>query len=62
MTEAPTTISYASVMFRETVKIVLMIAIFNYLEVKSTCILSQASVTEKVWTTLGHEFDTCSFY
>ena len=54
-----TTITYASVMSRETVRIALMIATLNDLEVKQVDILNvhvQANVTEKVWTTLGLEF------
>ena len=59
MTKALTTITYASVVSRETVRIALMIAGLNDLEVKSGNILNayiQAPVTEKVWTTLGLEF------
>ena len=59
MTEAPATIMYASIVSTETVRISLMIAALNDLEVKSGDILNayvQASVTEKVWTTLGPEF------
>ena len=59
MTKAPTTIMYASVVSRETVRIALMIATLNDLEVKSGNILNpyvQGPVTEKVWTTLGTEF------
>ena len=59
MTESPATIMYASVVSRETARIVLMIAALNDLEVKSINILNayvQAPVTEKVQTTLGLEF------
>ena len=59
MTEAFTTITYASIMSRETVRIALMIATLKDLEVESGNILNpyiQAPVTEKVWTTLGPEF------
>ena len=59
MTMALATITYASVVSRETVRIALMIAILNDLEVKSGNILNacvQAPVTEKVWTNLGQEF------
>ena len=51
MTKAPATIMYANVMLRETVKIALMIATLNDLEVKSDDTLNtyiQAPVTEKV--------------
>ena len=47
MTEAPTTIIYASVVLRETFRIALMIATLDDLEVKLAVL-----VTEKVWTTL----------
>ena len=59
MTNAPATITYASVVLRKTVQIVLMIANLNDLEVKLVDISNayiQATVREKVWTTLGHEF------
>ena len=54
MTKALTTHTYVKVVFRETVRIVLMISALNDLEVKSGNILNayeQAPVTEKVWTT-----------
>ena len=59
MTEALATITYASIVSRETVRIALMIAALNDLEVKLGDILNayvQAPVTEKVWTTLGPKF------
>ena len=59
MINALTTIMFVSIVSRETVRIVLMIAILNDHEVKLGKILNahvQAYVTEKVWTTLGHEF------
>ena len=46
-------------MSRKTVKIALMVAAFNNLEVKMANILNayiQAPVLEKVWTTVGLEF------
>ena len=46
---------YASIVIRETIRIALMIAALNDLEVKLGNILNayvQAPVTEKVWTTL----------
>ena len=55
-TNALATITYASVVSCETVRMTLMIAAFNDLEVKSGNILNayvQAPVTKKVWTTLG---------
>ena len=59
MTKALATITYASIVSRETVRIAMMIATLNDLEVKLGNILNayvQAPVTEKVWTTLGPEF------
>ena len=55
---APAITTYASVVSRETVRIALMIATFNELEVKLGDILNayvQAPVTGMVWTTLGKE-------
>ena len=52
MTEALATITYASVVSRDTVRIALMIATINDLEVKFCNILNafvQAPVTKKVW-------------
>ena len=59
MTKAPATIMYASVVSREAVRIALMVATISDLKVKLGNILKsvQASVTVKVWTTLGPEFD-----
>ena len=57
--QAPATIMYASIVSRKTVRIALMIAALNDLEVESDNILNayiQAPVTERVWTTLGLEF------
>ena len=59
ITEALPTTTYTNVVSRETVRIILMIAALNDLEVKSGYILNayvKAPVTEKVWTTLGPEF------
>ena len=59
MIKDPANIAYASVVSRETVKIALMIAILNDLEVKLGNIFHayvQAPVTEKVLTTLGPQF------
>ena len=59
MNKALATITYASVVSREKVRIALMIATLNDPEVKSGNILNdylQAPVTQKVWATLGHEF------
>ena len=59
VTKALASIMYANIMSRETVRIALMVATLNDLEVNSGDILNvyvQALVTEKVWTTLGPEF------
>ena len=59
MTKAPATITCASVASREKVRIALMIATLNDLEVKSDDILNAyilAPVIGKVWTNLGSEF------
>ena len=58
-TKAPANITYASIVSRETVRIALMIATLNDLEVNSGNILNayvQAPLTEKVWTMLGPKF------
>jgi hypothetical protein len=59
MTNATSTITYASVVSRETVRIALLMAALNDLEVKAGDVLNAyvtAPVTEKVWTVLGPEF------
>ena len=56
MTKAPTTITCASVVSRETVRIALMIVALNDLEVKLYDILNlyvHAPVIEKVWIAFG---------
>jgi hypothetical protein len=58
-TEAPATISYASVVSRETVHLALTIASLNDLEVKVGDVLNAyitTPVKEKVWTILGPKF------
>jgi hypothetical protein len=58
-TAAPATITYASVVSRETVRLALTIAALNDLEVKVGDVLNAyitAPVKEKVWTVLGPEF------
>jgi len=60
MTEAPKTLTYASVMSRESVRIALTLADLNDLEVKSADIKNAyltASVTKKIWKILGPEFN-----
>ncbi len=59
-TEAPATITYASVVSRATVRLALTIASLNDLEVKVGDVLNAyitAPVKEKVWTVLGTEFE-----
>ena len=59
MTEALAPITYASIVSRKTVRVALMIATLNDLEVKLGNILNayvEAPVTEKVWTILRPEF------
>ena len=58
-TETPNTITYASVVSRETVRIALTYAALNDLQVKVGDVLNAyitAPITEKVWTVLGPEF------
>jgi hypothetical protein len=58
-TKAPATITYASVVSRETVRITLLMAALNDLEVKVGDVLNDyitALITEKVWTVLGPKF------
>ena len=57
--DAPATITYASVVSQETVRIALMLAALNDLEVKVGDVLNAyitAPITEKVWTVLGPKF------
>jgi hypothetical protein len=61
MTKAPATITYASIVSRETVHIALLMAVLNDINVKVGDILNAyitAPITEKVWTVLGPEFST----
>jgi hypothetical protein len=61
MTEAPATLTYASVVSRESVRILLTIAALNNLQVKAGDIQNAyltAPVTERIWTRLGNEFGT----
>jgi hypothetical protein len=58
-TKAPTTITYASVVSCEIVRLALTIASLNDLEVKIGDVLNTyitTPVKEKVWTVLGPEF------
>jgi hypothetical protein len=59
LTQAPVTITYASVVSRETVRLTLTFASLNDLEVKVGNVLNAyitAPVKEKVWTILGPKF------
>jgi hypothetical protein len=59
MTKAPTTITYASVVFRETARISLLMAALNDFNIKVGDVLNAyitAPITKKVWTVLGPEF------
>jgi Reverse transcriptase (RNA-dependent DNA polymerase) len=63
MTEAPATLTYASVVSRESVRIALTLAALNDLEVKTADIENAyltAPVSEKIWTKLGPEFGSDS--
>ncbi|KAL7476432.1 hypothetical protein ACHAW6_002297 [Cyclotella cf. meneghiniana] len=59
MTNAPATLTYASIMSQETLCIVLFVAVLNYVEIWAADVLN-AYITvpwiEKIWTTLGKEF------
>ena len=60
MTTAPSAVTYASVVSRESVRIALTLAALNDLEVKCGDVLNAyitAPVKEKVWTILGLEHD-----
>jgi hypothetical protein len=59
LTKAPATITYASVVSRETMCLALTFASLNDLEVKVGDVLNAyitTPVKEKVWTILGSEF------
>jgi hypothetical protein len=59
MTDAPATITFVSVVSRETVRIALTLAGLNNLQVKVSDIENAyitAPCTEKIWTVLGPEF------
>jgi hypothetical protein len=60
MNGAPMTMTYASVVSRETIRIALTIAALNDLEVKAADILNayiSAPIKEKVWCALGQNLD-----
>ncbi len=59
MTKAPGTITYASVVSRENIRIALLVAALNDLNVEVGDVLNTyitAPITKKVWTVLGPEF------
>ena len=59
MANAQATIKYVIVVLKEIVRIALIIAALNDVEVKLGDIFNayaQASITEKIWSTLGPEF------
>ncbi len=59
LTKAPATITYASVVSRETMHLALTFAFLNDLKVKVSDVLNAyitAPVKEKVWTILGPKF------
>ena len=59
MTDTPASITYASVVSRESVRLALMLAALNALELKCGNVMNAyitAPITEKVWTILGTEF------
>ena len=59
MTKAPASITYASVVTKETVGIALTIATLNELKVKCGDVMNAyitAPCSEKIWTVLGSEF------
>eukprot|EP00804_Cyclotella_cryptica_P018963 CCRYP_006471-RA/>CCRYP_006471-RA protein AED:0.29 eAED:0.29 QI:12/-1/1/1/-1/0/1/0/123 len=62
-TKAPATLTYASVVSRETVRIALLIAALNDIDIWAADVLNAyitAPCREKIWTTLGKEFgDDC---
>ncbi len=62
-TEAPATITYASIVSRETVRFTLLMAALNDLEVKVGDVLNAyitTPITAKVWMVLGTEFGSDS--
>ena len=61
MTETPASVTYASVVSRESVRIALTLVALNDLEVKTADIENaylSAPVGEKIWRRLGPEFET----
>ncbi len=61
MTKAPATLTYASVVSRETVRLALTVAALNDIDVWAADVLNAyitAPCREKIWTTLGPEFES----
>ena len=59
MTNDPNVITYSSVVSRETVRLALMIAALNDLQVKTADVMNAyitAPTKEKIWTIIGPEF------
>ena len=57
--DTPAVVTYVSVVSRETVRIALMIAALNDLEVKASDVMNAfltAPCAKNIWTTLGPEF------
>ena len=57
--DTPAVVTYAGVVSRETVRILLTIAALNDLEVKASDVMNAfltAPCAEKIWTTLGPDF------
>eukprot|EP00804_Cyclotella_cryptica_P021920 CCRYP_000874-RA/>CCRYP_000874-RA protein AED:0.26 eAED:0.26 QI:0/0/0/1/1/1/2/0/446 len=65
VTKAPATLTYASVVSRETVRITLLIATLNNIDIWAADVLNAYITTpchKKIWTTLGKEFgDDCGW-
>ena len=63
-TEAPKMLTYASVVSRESIQIILTMAALNDLEVQAAADIQNAYITapvsEKIWTRLGPEFGSGS--
>jgi hypothetical protein len=61
MTKAPATLTYASVVSRETVRLALTVAALNDIDVWAADVLNAyitAPCRKKIWTTLGPEFES----
>ncbi|KAL7476422.1 hypothetical protein ACHAW6_005712 [Cyclotella cf. meneghiniana] len=63
MTKAPKTLTYASIMSQETIRIALLVAVLNDIDIWAADILNDwitMPCNKKIWTTLGKEFgDDC---